>query len=573
MTVASEEPRLQGVAQIMVRDNLLDKDKALQFQALANTNKQTFVQYLVNFKVLPPTTIALFLSQKFGIPMLDLNAMELDSLPISLLTASLIRKNTILPLFKRGNQIFVAIEDPSKQPSLKEVQFYTGMQVNMVVVESHKLRSKIDELKAYFENQKQGEGTSNEVGALAKLTVDEVLQGIDSEVLGERDAPIVRFVNKILLEAIAKGVSDIHCETYESECRIRYRIDGVLIEVASLPAILAPRISARIKILSNLDISERRVPQDGRFNLKASKTETREFRVSVCPTTYGEKVVLRLLDPNVTRLSVDVLGLDEHQKEIFLKAIHKPQGLILVTGPTGSGKSFSLYSALNILNTKSVNICTVEDPVEIQLFGANQVNINVKAGLTFAAALRSFLRQDPDIIMVGEIRDLETAEIAVAAAQTGHLVLSTLHTNSAAETLVRLKNMGVPSYNIASSLLVLVAQRLVRKLCDACKKPVENLSFKNLLELGFSEEDAKDLILYRAEGCYQCINGYKGRIGLFEVMSITKEIEELVLAGATSIEISKKASEKGMLTIYQSGLLKVKQGLTSIEELSSVVLE
>lgn len=386
---------------------------------------------------------------------------------------------------------------------------------------------------------------------------------------GNYDAPIVRFVNAMLLNAIHKRASDVHFESYEETCRVRYRIDGVLTEAPSPALTLANRIIARIKILSNLDISERRVPQDGRFNIKTSTNRPIECRVSTCPTVYGEKIVIRLLDPQSVNLDIERLGLEATQKQLFINSIHKPQGLILVTGPTGSGKSLTLYSALNILNKKSVNICTVEDPVEIQISGINQVNINPKAGLTFSNTLRSFLRQDPDIMMVGEIRDLETAEIAISAAQTGHLVLSTLHTNSAVETITRLRNLGIPNYNISSSLKLLVAQRLVRKLCEVCKQQRTDCSSA----LGFSETETKHTTLYYPTGCAQCTNGYQGRIGLFEMIDVSKVIDHLIASGANSLEIIQTAISEGMRTMYAYGLEKVKQGITTIEELNRVATE
>ena len=406
-----------------------------------------------------------------------------------------------------------------------------------------------------------------------EISSDEEEPDTESATSVTEDAPIVKFVNKILLEAIKEGASDIHFEPYEREYRIRYRQDGILHEVANPPASLASRITARIKVMSNLDISERRTPQDGGFKMKISKTRSIDFRVSTCPTTWGEKVVMRVLDPSSAKLGIEALGFNAAQKAYFVKAIERPQGMILVTGPTGSGKTVSLYTALNILNTKEVNISTAEDPVEIKVPGINQVNINPKTGLTFSGALRSFLRQDPDIIMVGEIRDLETAEIAVKAAQTGHLVLSTLHTNSAAETLNRLVNMGIPTFNIASSVTLIIAQRLARKLCDTCKAIRDDFTNSGLIELGFSEADLEDIQLYKAVGCNQCTNGYRGRVGLFEVLPMTKTLGQLIMSGGNSLDILKLAQSEGMLTIFQSGLEKAKEGITTIEEVNRVTVE
>ncbi|MDI1352039.1 MAG: type IV-A pilus assembly ATPase PilB, partial [bacterium] len=443
-----------------------------------------------------------------------------------------------------------------------------------IVVEADKLTVLIDTLL----NAKESQGLSEYVDDGADLEGFEISaddDDLDNETTSSvtDDAPIVKFVNKILLEAIKSGTSDIHFEPYEKDYRIRYRQDGILHEVANPPASLSGRITARIKVMSNLDISERRVPQDGGFKMKISKSRSVDFRVSTCPVSGGEKVVMRVLDPSTAKLGIEALGFNLKQRMEFLKAIERPQGMILVTGPTGSGKTVSLYTALNMLNTTEVNISTAEDPVEIKVPGINQVNINPKAGLTFSGALRSFLRQDPDIIMVGEIRDVETAEIAVKAAQTGHLVLSTLHTNSAAETLNRLVNMGIPTFNIASSVTIIIAQRLARKLCEHCKIIRDDYTDKGLIELGFREEHLADLKLFKAVGCKQCTNGYRGRVGLYEVLTMTKSLGHLIMSGANSLEISKAAEDAGMLSIFQSGLEKVREGITTIEEVNRVTVD
>jgi len=573
MTPANfDTQQLKGIAQLMVQENLMDKAKALEYQSAALSNKQTLLHYLVENNILDSERIALIIAHNFGIPLLDLDSIDADSIPVTLVNEKLIGRHCILPLYSRGNQLFLAVDDPSNQPALKEIQFHTGLNISSIVVETNKLMKLIDKLL----HEKESQGLSDYVddsSDLDGLEISSEEEDHDSGSTSSDDAPVVKFVNKILVDAIKKGVSDIHFEPYEREYRIRYRQDGILSEIAAPPVSLSSRITSRIKIMSNLDISERRVPQDGRFKLKLSKARSIDFRVSTCPTVGGEKVVMRILDPGSVRLGIEALGFSPIQQEYFLQCIEKPQGMILVTGPTGSGKTVSLYTALSILNTKEVNISTAEDPVEIKVPGINQVNINPKAGLTFSGTLRSFLRQDPDIIMVGEIRDLETAEISVKAAQTGHLVLSTLHTNSAAETLTRLLNMGVPSFNIASSVSLIIAQRLCRKLCESCRIAHDDVTPASLVELGFSEEDSKVVKLYKAVGCNQCTHGYRGRIGLYEVMLISKKIGQLIMSGSNSLDILKQAQSEGMLTIYQSGLVRVKEGITTMEEVNRVTVE
>lgn len=573
MAPGSEEQHLQGIAQLMVQENLMDKSKALEYQKLAHGNKQTLLQYLVDARIVDAERIALIIAHNFGVPLLDLNSIDPDNLPMGLINEKLIARHFMLPLYTRGNYLFLATDDPSNQAALKEIQFHTGLNTCPVVSETNKLALLINKLLHDKESQGLTDYVDDSTVDLEGLEISGEDEDHDTETSSTDDAPVVKFVNKILIDAIKTGVSDIHFEPYEREYRIRYRQDGILSEIAAPPVSLSSRITSRIKIMSSLDISERRVPQDGRFKLKLSKARAIDFRVSTCPTVGGEKVVMRILDPGSTRLGIESLGFSKFQEEHFLRCIQKPQGMILVTGPTGSGKTVSLYTALNILNTREVNISTAEDPVEIKVPGINQVNINPKAGLTFSGTLRSFLRQDPDIIMVGEIRDLETAEISIKAAQTGHLVLSTLHTNSAAETLTRLLNMGVPSFNIASSVSLIVAQRLARKLCDACKAVHEDVTPQSLVELGFSEEESQTVKLYQAVGCSQCTQGYRGRVGLFEVMPITKSIGQLIMSGGNSMEILKQAQAEGMLTIYQSGLVKVRQAITSMEEVNRVTVE
>ena len=571
--LGSDEFKLQGIGQLFVLEKLLEKPKAIEFYKLATAEKISFVQYLVKNNILSAKQIANTAALSFGLPMMDIDCVEIDSIPTNLINEKLIRRHGMLPLFCRGTNLYLATDDPSKQASLKEIQFHTGLNTHPIVVETDKLAALIEHLLALKEHEGLSEYVDDINDFDGIIISDDEEHEINEISSVTEDAPIVKFVNKILLDAIKQGTSDIHFEPFEKEYRIRYRQDGILHEVATPPAHLSARITARIKVMSNLDISERRVPQDGGFKMKISKSRSIDFRVSTCPTTGGEKVVMRLLDPGAAKLGIEALGFSPIQKGQFIRAIERPQGMILVTGPTGSGKTVSLYTALNMLNTKEVNISTAEDPVEIKVSGINQVNINPKAGLTFSGALRSFLRQDPDIIMVGEIRDLETAEIAVKAAQTGHLVLSTLHTNSAAETLNRLMNMGVPTFNIASSVTLIIAQRLARKLCDYCKVLRDDFSKPGLLGIGFSETDLEGIQLYKAGGCPKCTNGYRGRIGLFEVLPMSKPLGELIMAGGNSLEILKTAQAEGMITIYQSGLEKVKQGTTTIEEINRVTVD
>ena len=569
-----EENRLQGVSLLLVEEKLIDQEKALKYQQAALTGKVSLFQYLVANEIVSGQNIAQAVSRHFGVPLIDLDSVDLELLPITLVSEKLIKRHNLVPLFTRGTQLYLATDDPSKQSSLKEIQFHTGLSVTPLVVETNKLVLLIDKLI----HQKESQGLSDyfeESQDLDELefSADEEEKDTDTSAISSEDAPVVKFVNRILVDAIKKGVSDIHFEPYEREYRIRYRQDGLLNEVANPPVSLSTRIAARIKVMSSLDISERRIPQDGRFKMKLSRTRSIDFRVSSCPTVAGEKIVMRILDPGSTKLGIEALGFSPIQKEHFVNAIARPQGMILVTGPTGSGKTVTLYTALNILNTIEVNISTAEDPVEIKVPGINQVNINPKAGLTFSGTLRSFLRQDPDIIMVGEVRDLETAEIAVKAAQTGHLVLSTLHTNSAAETLTRLANMGVPSFNIASSVSLIIAQRLVRRLCEHCKSTRDDMTAQSLIELGFSEEEAKAMQPLKAIGCNQCANGYRGRIGLFEVMPMSKKLGQMIMSGGTSLDILKQAQIEGMRTVYQAGLDKMKEGVTTIEEVNRVTVE
>ncbi len=572
--VAVSPKKLSGIAPILVQEALLDADKALDYQKSAKEDKVPLLKYLVDKNILSSTTIACSVAKSFGAPIFDIESIDPEMLPLDLVSDKLIRRHHLLPLFNRGRQLYVALDDPSNQSSLKEIQFHTGLHAVPLVVETDKLNDMIDTLL----NEQESQGLASyfdETQDLEGLEISTEEDEEDGDLVGlsSEDAPIVKFVNRILVEAIRKGASDIHFEPYEGSYRIRYRLDGILNEVTAPPYSLSARISARIKVMSNLDISERRIPQDGRFKMKISSKRSIDFRVSTCPTVAGEKLVMRILDPGSAKIGIEALGFDELQKSHFQKSIGLSQGMILVTGPTGSGKTVTLYTGLNMLNQPDRNISTAEDPVEIKMPGVNQVNIHPKAGLTFSSALRSFLRQDPDIIMIGEIRDLETAEIAIKAAQTGHLVLSTLHTNSAAETLTRMVNMGIPSYNIASSVSLIIAQRLIRRLCEQCKEIRNDITEKSLIELGFSKSDTKKFNLYKAVGCSNCTDGYKGRVGLFEVMPMTKELGRLIMSGGNPLDILTLAQEQGMLTIHQSGLGRIMDGITTIEEVNRVTID
>lgn len=500
-------------------------------------------------------------------PLFDLSSLILENVPKNLIKAETVSKLHALPIFKRGNRLFIAISDPTNLKAVDEIKFESHTPTEAVLVPEHQFTEIMDKVLSAYETASLG---SLEEAELEAIDISSEEEGGPS-VTGKEaeDAPIVRFVNKMLLEAVNIGASDLHFEPYEKTFRIRFRQDGILYEHSTPAVALAPRLAARIKVMARLDISERRLPQDGRFKMKISPTRTIDFRVSTCPTLYGEKIVMRVLDPASTKLDVDSLGYEPFQKELFVKAIHRPQGMVLVTGPTGSGKTVSLYTALSILNTTERNISSCEDPIEINLQGINQVNVNIKAGLNFATALRAFLRQDPDVIMVGEIRDLETAEIAVKAAQTGHMVLSTLHTNSAADTLTRLVNMGIPAYNLATSVTLVIAQRLARQLCPHCKQPVE-IPKPALLEIGFKEEEIAELKLFGPKGCDKCKEGYKGRLGIYELMPVSGSIGNIIMAGGNAIAIYKQAMEEGMWDLRRSGLYKAKMGLTSLEEVSRI---
>ncbi len=563
-----EAPALSGLARRIVQEQLLDPQTAGKASKQAALDKIPLITYLVQNKLANARDLAAVCAEEFGYPFFDLAALDLESQPRDLVSEKLVRQHHVLPLFKRGSRLYLAMSDPTNQQAMNDVQFNTGLMTDAVMVEDDKLHAAIEK---YLDNPTGGLGDMNDAD-LDELDVQSVTDDDKKDIGGgdADDAPIVRFVNKMLLDAVRMGSSDLHFEPYEKLYRVRFRTDGILHEVAKPPVQLGVRIAARLKVMSSMDMAERRKPQDGRIKMKISKNKAIDFRVNTLPTLWGEKVVLRILDSESARMGIDALGYEEDQKEMYLSALSKPQGMILVTGPTGSGKTVSLYTGLNILNTMERNISTAEDPVEINLEGINQVNVNPKQGLDFAKALRAFLRQDPDIIMVGEIRDLETAEIAIKAAQTGHMVLSTLHTNSAAETLTRLRNMGVPSFNIATSVNLIIAQRLARRLCKVCKKPME-VPRDTLLEEGFTPAQiAAGLTIYGPVGCESCKDGYKGRVGIYEVVRITPAMQKIIMEDGNSIQISEVAQQEGFRSLRQSALMKAEQGVTSLAEVNRV---
>lgn len=564
------QKNISGLAKRLVSIGILSEAQAEESLRCANRDKIPLVTHLVKNKIADSHRIAIAASAEYGAPLMDLNAFDLTLCPKDLVDPKLLRKHRVLPLYKRANRLYIAVSDPTNITAVDEVNFHTGLSTNVVIVDEMILSPAIDRFIDESEGGNQLLGEIDDVD----------LEGLDLEVeeketsTEQNDAadetPIVRFVNKVLLDAIRGGASDIHFEPYEKMFRIRTRTDGILREVSRPPLHLAARISSRLKIMSQMDISERRLPQDGRIKMKLSRTRAIDFRANTLPTLWGEKIVLRILDPSSAQMGIDALGYEENQKALFMDCLNKSQGMILVTGPTGSGKTVSLYTGLNILNTSQRNISTAEDPVEINLEGVNQVAVNPRIGLSFATALRAFLRQDPDIIMVGEIRDLETAEIAIKASQTGHLVLSTLHTNSAAETLTRLRNMGIPSFNLATSVSLIIAQRLCRRLCSYCKKPIK-LPDSTLLDAGFEKDQLEDLQLFSPVGCDACTEGYKGRVGIYEVVPVTDGISRIIMQDGNSIEIADQARKEGFNNLRQSALEKVAKGLTSLDEANRVI--
>ena len=559
-----------GLALSLVASALLSDEDSRKYSAEARQQRKPLITFLVENRILASAALAEFCEQEYGIPLLDLDAFDLNEIPQKYLNQKLIEKHHALPIYTQGHTLYVAMSDPTNVAALEDFGFSFGLHTEALLVDELKLQKAITRLTE-GEDQALGVENLNE-SDIGELEVSDEESRLDEKNSAntDDDAPIVKYINKVLLDAIRKGASDLHFEPYEHKYRIRFRIDGILHEIASPPVNLANRFSARLKVMARLDIAERRLPQDGSIKLKVAKNKSIDLRVNSLPTMWGEKIVLRILDSSAARLNIDQLGYDPEQKAVYLKALAKPQGMILVTGPTGSGKTVSLYTGLNILNTNERNISTAEDPVEINLAGINQVQINPKAGLTFAGALRAFLRQDPDVVMVGEIRDLETAEIAIKAAQTGHLVLSTLHTNSAAETLTRMMNMGVPAFNIASSVSVIMAQRLARRLCDRCREP-EHIPPHELLELGYTQAQIDaGLQLYKPVGCSECSGGYKGRVGIYEIMPMSEALANLIMEGGNSLQIAALAQKEGMKTLRQSGLEKARQGITSLAEINRV---
>jgi type IV pilus assembly protein PilB len=563
-----------GLPQRLVQDGVVDEGAMLEAVNTARERKTNVVTQLVTSGAANARDIAVAASNEYGVPLFDIEAINLDLEIVRLVSDKLLAKHRVLPLFRRGKRLFVAVADPTNLHGIDEVRFGTGLGVEAIVVEDDKLQKAIDKALEQVDNQMSALADEGDVD-LESLEVSGGDDELDDKITRDdvEDAPIVRFVNKVMLDAIRRGASDIHFEPFEKTYRVRLRMDGVLKEIAQPPVQLAPKLSARLKVMSRLDIAERRVPQDGRIKMKLSKNRAIDFRVSTCPTLFGEKIVLRILDPAQATLGIDSLGYEPFQKELYTKYLAKPQGMILVTGPTGSGKTVSLYTGLVILNREDTNISTAEDPAEINLPGVNQVNVNPKVGLTFATAMRAFLRQDPDVIMVGEIRDLETAEIAIKAAQTGHLVLSTLHTNDAPQTLTRMVDMGVKPYAIATSVSLIIAQRLARRLCGNCKAPLD-IPKEALLKEGFTEKDvAAGLKVFGPKGCSNCTDGYKGRTGIYQVLPVTEAIARIILALGSAPEIAAQAAKEGVWDLRRAGLEKVKNGVTSLEEVNSVTVE
>ncbi|GIK35079.1 MAG: pilus biosynthesis protein TapB [Gammaproteobacteria bacterium] len=573
MAINPSTPMLSGLSRRLVQDGIVAEETVLAAIQASKADPGGLVPYLVARNLADPRQVAIAAASEFGVPLLDLDAMETDLDAFKAVDRQLVSRHRVLPLLLRGKRLFLGMADPTNLQAIDEIKFQTSFRVDPVVVEQDKLEQIV---------ARTLDAVDTSMGNMADDDFDlESLEvtGGDEDVADEPgrddtvDAPVVRFVNKVLLDAIKRGASDIHFEPYEKIYRVRTRLDGVLKQVAAPPLALSSKVVARLKVMARLDIAERRLPQDGRIKMKLSKNRAIDFRVNTCPTLFGEKVVLRILDPSSAKLGIDALGYEDQQKKAYLDALAKPYGMILVTGPTGSGKTVSLYTGLNILNTEDRNISTAEDPAEINMPGVNQVNVNPKVGLTFAAALRAFLRQDPDVIMVGEIRDLETAEIAIKAAQTGHLVLSTVHTNDAPKTLSRLVDMGVKPYAIASSVHLIIAQRLARRLCESCKE-IKDIPEEALLQEGFTKQDVHGgLRIYGPVGCKSCTDGYKGRVGIYQVMPITESISRIILEGGSAQEIAEQASKDGIWDLRRSALQKVKDGVTSLEEINRVTID
>ncbi len=570
MASSSEKIPLSGFIHYLIKDGLLTENQADIHNTQAQKKQTPLLSYLVTNNFIDSHQVAIKASKEYNLPYLDLESIELQSLPIHLTNEKIIRKHHILPLLKRGETLFIAISDPTNFQALDDIKFQSQLHPETILVDEKKLLKAIETLLEVADTS-----MSDLLDVeLEHLNINSNNNDDDDFIKTEGnaeidDAPVVRFVNKILLDAIKKGASDIHMEPYEKYFRIRYRSDGILYQVASPPTNIATRIISRIKVMAKMDIAERRVPQDGRIKMTLSQNRAIDFRVNSCPTLFGEKIVLRILDPTSAQIGIDKLGFEPEQERLFLLAINKPYGMVLVTGPTGSGKTVTLYTGLNLLNSVERNISTAEDPVEITVEGINQVNMNVKAGLTFANALRAFLRQDPDVIMVGEIRDLETAEIAVKAAQTGHLVLSTLHTNDAPQTLNRLMQMGIEPFNIVSAVILIIAQRLARRLCEYCKTP-SHLPDATLIATGFKAEELKTLQIYSPVGCEHCTNGYKGRIGIYQMMTLSDPMRVLILEGGNALQLAELAKSEGINDLRSSGLNKIRMGITSLEEIDRI---
>ena len=573
MAVAAKKTHLTGLPRRLVQEEICTEEIVQQAIAAAKKEKVTLVTHLIDNRLADAQDVAQAASHEFGVPTLNLEALAIDIEVCKLVNQDLLTKHKVLPLVKRGKRIFIAVSDPTNLHALDEIRFQTALSVEAVVVEQDKLDDAIGKameamdtsMDAYDDDDFDLENL--EIGAAEDFQPDEVSSAVID------DAPVVRFVNKILLDAIRKGASDVHFEPFEKFFRVRVRQDGVLREVAKPPVALAGKVCARLKVMSRLDIAERRVPQDGRIKMRISKNRSIDFRMNTCPTLFGEKVVLRILDPASAQMGIENLGYEDFQRKLYEDQLARPYGMILVTGPTGSGKTVSLYTGLNILNSIDRNISTAEDPVEINMPGVNQVNVNYKVGLNFATAMRAFLRQDPDVIMVGEIRDLETADVAIKAAQTGHLVLSTLHTNDAPNTLTRMVDMGVKPYAIASSISLIIAQRLARRLCNECKE-ARDIPPEALLKEGFTREDIKrGFTIYGPVGCARCVAGYKGRTGIYQVMPVTHEIGQIILQGGNATQVAEQATLEGVWDLRRSALEKAKQGITGLEEINRITID
>ncbi|MDH3621856.1 MAG: type IV-A pilus assembly ATPase PilB [Gammaproteobacteria bacterium] len=574
MAATASQSNLAGLPRRLVQDGIISEEQLQEAGEAAKKERVPLIAYLVGEELADSRAVAVAASHEFGVPLLDLEAVDIDLDVIRAVDQKLITKHRVLPLVRRGKRLFLGIADPTNLQAIDDIKFATTLSIDPVVVEQDKLEERIN--KAIEAVDTSMSGLEDDDFDLENLDIgsgeqeEDEIQKDDIE-----DAPVVRFVNKVLLDAIKRGASDVHFEPYEKIFRVRTRLDGVLSEVAMPPVVLANKVCARLKVMSRMDIAERRVPQDGRIKMRLSKNRAIDFRVNTCPTLFGEKIVLRILDPSSAKLGIEMLGYEDHQRALYEKHLAKPYGMILVTGPTGSGKTVSLYTGLNILNTEDRNISTAEDPAEINLPGINQVNVNPKVGLTFASALKAFLRQDPDVIMVGEIRDLETAEIAIKAAQTGHLVLSTLHTNDAPKTLTRMVDMGVMPYAIATSVSLIIAQRLARRLCNNCKE-VRDIPREALEKEGFTAEELDEgLTIFgpKDKGCKQCNNGYKGRLGIFQVMEVSETMGRIIMEGGNAMQIAEQAAQEGVIDLRQAGLNKVKDGVTSLEEVNRVTIE